>query len=139
MAHKNPEERVVSRDVPRLLDLLACDDVNAQAQTLTLLCPCRNVRYDKEVWVAIFKARECAESPVVRDRAEHAIGTLLERARTDPRSQELLRWLVAQQVGPSYIESRIPTYRPNPYDNLQGLFIPRFEHSHRSRKNRRAR
>jgi hypothetical protein len=136
---RSKEQRVTSRDIPRLLDTLACDDPNARAETLTLLCPCRNVRYDKEVWLAIFQAAKCADSHVVRDRAGHAIGTLRERARTDPRSQALVSWLVDQGVAPSDMSEAIPAWRPYRAPELNGLIIPRYEPPSRSRKNRRKR
>src|SRR5438128_1761047 len=120
-AEERPKkERVRSRDIPRLLDLLACDDPKEKADTLTLLCPCRNVRYEKEVWIAIFHAFQCGEGPAVRDRAGHAIGTLRERARTDPRSQELLRWLVDQRIAPPDMTEAIPAWRPRPSATVNG-------------------
>lgn len=132
-------ERVTSRTIPRLLDMLACDDPKEQAETLTLLCPCRNVRYDKEVWVAIFHAAHCSTDHVVRDRAGHAIGTLRERARTDPRTQVLVGWLVAQGIAPDDMAESIPVWRTNRYEPVNGLEIPRYEPPSRSRKNRRRR
>ena len=131
------KQKVTSRDIPRLLDMLACDDPGAQADTLTLLCPCRNVRYDKEVWVAIFRAAQCPDGPAVKDRAEHAIGTLRERARTDPRSQSLLGWLIEQGVAPSTMAESIPEWRPYLFIGPTGLVVPRYERPSRSRKNRR--
>lgn len=133
------EQRVKSRDIPRLLEMLACDDASAQAETLTLLCPCRNVRYDKEVWIAIFRASVCSEDPVVRDRAGHAIGTLRERARTDPRSQALVAWLVAEGIAPAEFAEAVPTWRPRPGAPVNGIPIPRYEPPARSRHKRQRR
>ncbi len=127
------KERVTSRDIPRLLDMLACDDPLAQANTLTQLCPCRNVRYDKEIWVAIFRAAACSEDAVVRDRAHHAIGTLRERARTDPRSQDLVRWLVDRQIAPPTFVDAIPAWRPFGFTSVNGLSIPQYQPPARSR------
>lgn len=135
-AKKEKKIKVTSRDIPRLLETLQCAGPLEQSATLTQLCPCRNVRYEQEIWRAIFAARE-AEAPIVRDRAQHAIETLRERAKIDPRTQELLRDLIAEGICPDSFEAAIPTYRPNPYENLNGLFIPRFEHPRRSKINRR--
>jgi len=133
------KQKITSRDIPRLLETLACDDPKAQVETLTLLCPCRNVRYDKEVWLAIFRASHCTESHGVRDRAEHAIGTLRERARTDPRTQELVIWLVEQGAASDSLADAIPAWRPFVSPFVNGLTIPRYQHPSRSRKNRRRR
>lgn len=130
-------EKITSRDVPRLLETLACDDPHAQKDALRLLCPCRNRRYDKEVWVAIFQTYACAEGIEVRDQALHAIETLRLRARTDPRTQELLRWLSDQDVLMPGFEEAVPVWKPRGRGGLDGLYIPRFEHSPRSRANRR--
>lgn len=132
------DEKVTSRDIPRLLALLTCGDAQAQQNTLRQLCPCRNVRYDKEVWLAIFRAHRETADLNVRDQAAHAIETLRERARTDPRSQELLRWLLAQEVDVSRfsLENAIPEWRPTGRAGLNGLYIPRYEAPSRTRKNR---
>ncbi|HLV80395.1 MAG TPA: hypothetical protein VKT32_08935, partial [Chthonomonadaceae bacterium] len=61
--------------------------------------------------------------------------TLRERARTDPRSQELLLWLAQQNIASFRLESAVPVWQPNLRGN--GLYIPRFEHSPRSKANRR--
>jgi hypothetical protein len=129
-------QKVRSRDVPRLLELLACDDAAAQAETLTLLCPCRNVRYDKEVWTAIFLAAKCSDAPQVKDRAGHAIGTLKERARTDPRSQELVRWLINEGIAPAEMEEVIPQWKPLLFGTVNGIPIPRYVKPSRTAKNR---
>jgi hypothetical protein len=127
--------RITWRDVPRLLETLSCGDEDDKKETLQLLCPCRNRRYDKEVWLAIFEAYQNAPGHGVRDQAGHAIGTLIERARTDPRSQELLRWLEQQGAVTEALDDKIPTWIPNLRGN--GLYIPRYEHSSRSKANRR--
>jgi hypothetical protein len=136
---RRKSERVTSKDIPRLLDSLECGDWTEQAETLTLLCPCRNVRYDKEVWVAIFRAAECSDLPGVKDRAGHAIGTLRERARTDPRSQALLAWLVERGVAPPAMRESIPAWRPFVAPEAGGLQIPPFPHPARSRHKRQRR
>ena len=128
-------EKITSRDVPNLLEILACGDPDDKQETLRLLCPCRNVRYDREVWRAIFHAAEESETGAVRDQAHHAIGTLYENARTDPRSQELLRWLA--ENGVEILSSRIPEWRPGGRGGLNGLYIPRYEPPSRSKANRR--
>jgi len=131
--------KVKSRDIPGLLEALTCSDVGAQAETLTLLCPCRNVRYDKEVWAAIFHASVCSEDRVVRDRAEHAIGTLRERAQIDPRSQELVRWLIDQGLAPSSAADVIPVWKTGRKGFANGLIIPQYEAPARSRHRRQRR
>ena len=134
----NVGRRVTSRDVPTLLQELSCGDPNAQAETLHALCPCRNRRYDKEVWRAIFAAQAESDNAQVRDAATHAIETLRERARTDPRSQELLLWLVEQDVPTRVpLDLDVPAWIPNLRGN--GLYIPRYEPAPRSKANRRRR
>jgi len=131
-------EKIVLQDVPRLLETLACGDDGEQQHMLRLLCPCHNRRYDREVWLAIFGAYECPDSSgAVRDQAGHAIGTLRERARTDPRSQELLRWLSAQGVLEAPLEAVLPVWNPRPSGEPNGLRIPRPPRPPRSRANRR--
>lgn len=138
IAAKKREAKVRSRDIPHLLEILTYGDVSAQCSTLRLLCPCRNVRYDEEVWLAIFRAYESSDKTGVRHDALHVIGTLLERARTDPRSQDLLRRLVERGVRSLSLETSIPTWRPiSRNDPVNGLTIPRWERSHRSKANRR--
>lgn len=132
---RKERERVTARDMPRLMEILACGDWEAQKRTLTLLCPCRNPQYDRHVWRTIFEAYENAETGAVRDQAGHAIGTLLERGRTDPRSQELLTWLAEQGVCSSLaLKEAVPVWQPR---QGSGLYIPRFERSPRSKANRR--
>ncbi|HZT41064.1 MAG TPA: hypothetical protein VFA07_02685 [Chthonomonadaceae bacterium] len=131
------EDKVTSREVPDLLEILACDDLDAQKNALRLLCPCRNRRYDKEVWRAIFEVYQTTQGGGVRDQALHAIETLRQRARTDPRSQELLRWLVAQDIAMPGMEQAIPIWRPLGRIGPRGLTIPRWQHSPRSKANRR--
>ena len=130
-----PNRKLTYRDVPALLESLSCEDQQEQHDTLTLLCPCRNRLYDQGVWVAIFEAHERGETGAVRDQAGHAIGTLLERARTDPRSQDLLQRLTDLGIECPSVDNAIPTWRPNLRGN--GLYIPRFEQTTRSKSNRR--
>jgi hypothetical protein len=132
---RHATKKITSRDVPRLLATLDCGDPHAQKHTLQLLCPCRNRRYDQEVWLAIFRAYERGETGGVRDQAYHAIETLLTRARTDPRSQELLCWLAEQGVTSLPLLENVPSWIPNLRGG--GLYIPRYERSPRSRANRR--
>ncbi len=136
-AAKKREPKVRSWDLPRLLATLECGDPQEQKDTLRSLCPCRNPRYDQEVWLAIFRAYECEENVLVRDQAFHAIDTLFKRARIDPRSQELLRWLADQGVVPQTLDGVIPEWQPVGRGGLNGLYIPRYERSPRSKANRR--
>ncbi|HZP80508.1 MAG TPA: hypothetical protein VFB21_02610 [Chthonomonadaceae bacterium] len=132
---RKERERVTPKDMPRLMEVLACGDWEAQKHTLKLLCPCRNPQYDRHVWRAIFQTYEAADPTGVRDQAFHAIETLLTRARTDPRSQELLKWLAEQEVCSSLaLEDAVPVWQPR---LSPGLYIPRYERSPRSKANRR--
>jgi len=130
------EERINGRSLPQILDQLNGEDPHAQEKALRALCPCRNRVYDSEVWRQIFAAHHNDPVGAVRDQAWHAIDTLLKRARTDPRSQDLLRRLAAQEVTTHNLEAAIPEWRPRPTD---GLPIPRWERSRRSKANRRRR
>ena len=128
--------RVTSRDVPGLLEALAGNDVEAQCDALRDLCPCRNRRYDREVWRAIFDLYAGSEEASVRDQAIHAIETLRGRVRIDPRSQELVRWLGEQDVAePFGLEAAIPLWRTvGRKSSLPPM--PRWERGHRSRPNK---
>ena len=129
--------RVTSRDMPRLLEILDGDDAEAQCDALRHLCPCRNRRYDREVWLAIFRAYENAEGVAVRDQALHAIETLRERVRTDPRSQELVRWLADEGADVLALEHAIPVWNPRHVRAGAKLPpIPRWERGHRSKPNK---
>lgn len=127
--------RLARQALESIQETLACGEAEDQKALLTALCPCRNRRYDRDVWLAIFQAYAQAEAPMVRDQAYHAIDTLLQRARTDPRSQELLRRLATEESITIPVADAIPTWQPNLRGN--GLYIPRFEHSPRSKSNRR--
>ena len=128
--------RVTSRDVPGLIDILEGTDDEAQCGALRDLCPCRNRRYDREVWVAILRTFADSPSPAVRDAAHHAIDTLRERARKDPRTQELVGWLTAHEPAlAAALRNTVPVWYERPR-LPRGLVVPRFERSHRSRKNK---
>lgn len=62
--------------------------IEERCRTLTILCPCRNRVYDREIWQMIFHARE-SEDPRVRDRAEHAIETFNQVAMKEIRWRDL--------------------------------------------------
>jgi hypothetical protein len=130
-------EKVDWRRVPEMLAALHGDDPDARHRALRLLCPCRNRRYDREVWLAILRIYEESGVGTERDDAGHAIGTLLERARTDPRSQELLRWLAGQGVTSLPLEAAVPVWQPRSLPGRGGLRIPPIERAPRSRANRR--
>jgi hypothetical protein len=127
--------KVRSRDLPQLLETISCGDAKSQKAALELLCPCRNPRYDLEVWRAIFAAYAEATNPGVRDQAGHAIGTLRERAKDDPRSQELIARLQAEGLDDHSLTDAVPVWIPNLRGN--GLYIPRYEPPRRSKANRR--
>ncbi len=127
--------KVRSRDLPALLETISCGDPKSQKAALELLCPCRNPRYDLDVWRTIFTAYADATNPGVHDQAGHAIGTLRERAKDDPRSQELIARLIAEGLDSHSLGDAVPEWIPNLRGN--GLYIPRYEHSPRSKANRR--
>jgi hypothetical protein len=131
----NRRAKVRSRDLPELLETISCGDPKSQKAALELLCPCRNPRYDLEVWRAIFTAHAESTNPGVRDQAGHAIGTLKERAKDDPRSQELIARLQAEGLDSHSLSDAVPVWIPDLRGN--GLYIPRYEPSPRSRANRR--
>src|SRR5438105_4716154 len=89
MAEVRMKEKIKPGERAKLVDALNSGDSEEACRALALFCPCRNRVYDREVWKAIFAARDSG-LPGARDGAEHAIGTLRERAHTDPRSQKLL-------------------------------------------------
>jgi hypothetical protein len=132
--------RITARDVPNILETLdGCDD-EAKQEALRDLCPCRNRRYDKEVWAAIYDAYETGDA-AIRDQAGHAIETLQGRIPTDPRSQELARWLANEVPAAAGLALRIPVWNPKPTfalgKNVKPLAVPHFQRTHRSRKNKR--
>jgi hypothetical protein len=122
-----------------MLATLSCGDPKEQTETLKLLCPCRNRRYDREVWLAIFQAYESGVTGDVRDQALHAIETLRERAKADPRTQELVVWLLEQKVTQLPLDEVLPEWKPAGRAGMNGLYIPRYEPSPRSKRNRRKR
>jgi hypothetical protein len=136
---RNPNRILMSRLASQRLDVieetLACGSLDDQKDLLTALCPCRNRRYDQNVWLAIFRAAEEGETGAIRDQAQHAIGTLMERVKTDPRTQKLVRQLIDDGQVSRLTEEAIPKWIPNLRGN--GLYIPRFERSSRSKSNRR--
>lgn len=130
-------DRITSREIADLLDDLRCGDQDAQEGALRALCPCRNRRYDREAWRAIFLVHKASETESVRDAAAHAIQTLHGRARRDPRSQDLLRWLESEGVCDPRPESLLPVWRPRLHWAQGQLAIPRRERLRRSKANRR--
>src|SRR5438045_6101121 len=100
--------------MPRIRETRAEGDGDARRDALRRLCPCRARRYDREVWLAIFRAYGEAEEDGIRDQAQHAIETLRQRVRADPRSQELVRWLAEQEGIEMELETAIPVWNPRP-------------------------
>lgn len=129
--------RLDSRATLDLLEALRGTDTTAQCAALHALCPCRNRRYDKEVWIEIFRLFRTTTHSRVRDDAQHAIDTLQNRTRTDPRSQELVRKLAPFDPRARELSRRIPTYREPMADAQSTLVVPNWERTPRSRRNRR--
>jgi hypothetical protein len=61
-----------------------------QLTVLRLLCPCRNICRDLEVWHAIVRLSKTHHARDVREGAHHALVSLRERARIDSQAAELL-------------------------------------------------
>lgn len=128
---------ITARAADTIIEALAEGDVETQCELLEALCPCRNRIYSRDVWRAIFDLRDRTESPTVRDKASHAIGTLQERVRTDPRSQELAGWLADEVDSAAFLGAAIPVWNPrSPRKGPKLPPIPRFERGHRSRPNK---
>lgn len=129
--------RLDSRATLALLEVLRGEDTTAQCAALRALCPCRNRRYDKEVWIEIFRLFRTTSDNRVRDGAQHAIDTLKNRVRSDPRSQELVRKVAPFDPRARELIHRIPTHREPMAATQSTLVIPGWERSPRSRRNRR--
>jgi hypothetical protein len=61
-----------------------------QLTVLRLLCPCRNICRDVEVWQAVVRLSGTHHVMEVRGSAHHALISLRERARIDSQAAELL-------------------------------------------------
>lgn len=61
-----------------------------QLVVLRLLCPCRNIFRDVEVWQTVVRISRTQHVMEVRDGAHHALKSLHERARIDTQAAELL-------------------------------------------------
>src|SRR5437016_14071314 len=99
-------EKITPEDLPRLMETLSGENAAAQQQALRMLCPCRNRVYDRDVWVEIYRALDSPLGEEVRDRAEHAVKTLEERAQTSEEAKELLDWLERSGFGRDPNEGR---------------------------------
>lgn len=62
----------------------------SQLTVLRLLCPCRNICRDVEVWRTIVRTSKTHHVSDVREGAHHALISLRERARIDTQAAELL-------------------------------------------------
>ena len=82
------DEPLPDRD--EILARLGSHDRDVVLRVLTLLCPCRNVCYEADIWSKLPAISQSQWDFAVREAASHAIGTLRERARVDGRSRELL-------------------------------------------------
>ena len=98
-------------DREEILARLGSHDRDVVLRILTLLCPCRNVCYEADIWSKLPAIRESQWDFEVREAASHAIGTLHERARVDGRSRDLVEQLRAR-LG-------------------DGMYSPSFRHKHR--------
>ena len=88
------DEPLPDRD--EILIRLGSHDRDVVLRILTLLCPCRNVCYEADIWSKLPAIRESQWDFEVREAASHAIGTLHERARVDGRSRALVEQLKAR-------------------------------------------
>jgi hypothetical protein len=61
-----------------------------QLVVLRLLCPCRNVCRDVDVWQAVVRISRTHHVREVREGAHHALISLRERARVDSQAADLL-------------------------------------------------
>ncbi len=76
----------------KVMESLASAGSDEKCDVLRELCPCRNQVRDVEVWHEVFRvAREGGARS--RNRASHAIATLMQRAQGSPRWRELLQSL----------------------------------------------
>ena len=66
-----------------------------QLAVLRLLCPCRNICRDVEVWQTVVRLSRTHHVMEVRDGAHHAVKSLRERARIDTQAAELLLAIAA--------------------------------------------
>jgi len=66
-----------------------------QLAVLRLLCPCRNICRDVEVWQTVVRLSRTHHVREVRDGAHHAVKSLRERARIDTQAAELLLAIAA--------------------------------------------
>lgn len=73
-----------------LVRLSGRDGRQSQLAVLRLLCPCRNICRDVEVWRTIVRLSRTHQVMEVRDGAHHALSSLRERARIDSQAAELL-------------------------------------------------
>jgi hypothetical protein len=98
---------------------------NAQLEVLRLLCPCRNVCRDADVWRRVMSLYTTSRhhSGEVREAAHHAVKSLRERARMDTQTAELLRaigagadqrrhewlWRATEPQFPKPVRNDVPT------------------------------
>lgn len=66
-----------------------------QLVVLRLLCPCRNICRDVEVWQRIVQLWRTHHVGEVREGAHHALNSLRERARIDSQAADLLLAIAA--------------------------------------------
>jgi hypothetical protein len=95
MAHDGKRKQAPRVDVREAAGVLDAGTSKEKVAALELLCPCRNRVYDRELWEKIVRERR-SDEPGVAHQAEHALGTLLQRAAVDPRSQALIEELEAE-------------------------------------------
>lgn len=130
-------KRITPEELPRVLQTLRDGAARAQCDALRRLCPCRSRCYEPQVWLSILHMWANTHDEQVRHQAQHAIDTLQNRTRTDPRSQELVRKLAPFDPRARELSRRIPTYREPMTDAQSTLVVPNWERTPRSRRNRR--
>ncbi|HLV80431.1 MAG TPA: hypothetical protein VKT32_09115 [Chthonomonadaceae bacterium] len=105
-AHGPRLPKVISRDVPALIEALASDDPEEQKQALQVFCPGRARQYKKRIWLALFRTCNSTD-PKLGSESRIAANRLLAHAIGDPRAQEVLEWLRRELRG-SEVEEDYP-------------------------------
>ena len=99
-------------DREEILARLASHDRDVVLRILTLLCPCRNICYDVEIWDRMRTIGSSQWDSAVREAANHALGTVRDRCQVDTRSRDLLDALASQRplgrlVAPQWLRPQL--------------------------------